>query len=193
MILKESYTPANGMNIPKLGLGTWFIDDSKAANAVRTAIKLGYRLIDTSQAYGNERRVGDGVHTCGVPREESHDRRNGKEVRRIRYVIQLGTVALPKTANPDHMASNADADFEISDKDMDILTHIVQHSVELWAVFIRSRNLLGEDAVNLIIAHDFLLSRCFLMFGGNTDITNFAHSCCFLSDVIIFFFLMISG
>ena len=82
----------------------------------------------------------------------------------IRYVIQLGTVALPKTANPDHMASNADADFEISDKDMDILMHIVQHCPELRAVFIRSRNLLGEDAVNLIIAHDFLLSRCFLMF-----------------------------
>lgn len=84
MILKESYTLANGMNIPKLGLGTWFIDDSKAAEAVRTAVKLGYRLIDTAQAYGNERGVGDGVRTCGVPREESHDRRNGKEVRCIR-------------------------------------------------------------------------------------------------------------
>lgn len=84
MILKESYTLANGMKIPKLGLGTWFIDDNKAADAVRTAVKLGYRLIDTAQAYGNERGVGDGVHTCGVPREESHDRRNGKEVRRIR-------------------------------------------------------------------------------------------------------------
>lgn len=42
----------------------------------------------------------------------------------IRYVIQLCTVALPKTVNPDHMASNADADFEISDKDMDILMHM---------------------------------------------------------------------
>lgn len=84
MTLKESYTLANGMNIPKLGLGTWFIDDSKAAEAVRTAVKLGYRLIDTAQAYGNERGVGDGVRTCGVPREKSHDRRNGKEVRRIR-------------------------------------------------------------------------------------------------------------
>ena len=47
MILNESYTLANGMNIPKLGLGTWFIDDNKAAEAVRTAVKLGYRLIDT--------------------------------------------------------------------------------------------------------------------------------------------------
>ena len=70
MILNESYTLANGMNIPKLGLGTWFIDDNKAAEAVRTAVKLGYRLIDTAQAYGNERGVGDDVRTCGVPREE---------------------------------------------------------------------------------------------------------------------------
>lgn len=268
MILNESYTLANGMNIPKLGLGTWFIDDNKAAEAVRTAVKLGYRLIDTAQAYGNERGVGDGVRTCGVPREElfvaskvaaelktydgaakSIDEtlskmgldyldqmiihspqpwsefrvekryfEENKEVWRaledaqaagkvrvigvsnflrddlenllsdcrikpmvnqillhisntdlelldfckaqgilveayspiahgealknpmieemakkygvsaaqlcIRYVIQLGTVALPKTANPDHMASNADADFEISDKDMDILMHM---------------------------------------------------------------------
>lgn len=84
MILKESYTPTNDMNIPKLGLGTWFIDDNKAANAVRTAIKLGYRLIDTAQACGNEHGVGDCVRTCGVPREDSNDRRNGKEIRRIR-------------------------------------------------------------------------------------------------------------
>lgn len=33
-------------------------------------MKLGYRLIDTAQAYGNERGVGEGVRTCGVPREE---------------------------------------------------------------------------------------------------------------------------
>ena len=42
----------------------------------------------------------------------------------IRYVIQLGTVALPKTANPEHMANNADVDFVISDADMEILKHM---------------------------------------------------------------------
>ncbi|MCG4850150.1 aldo/keto reductase, partial [Streptococcus gordonii] len=47
-----------------------FIDDAEAAEAVREAVKLGYRLIDTAQAYGNERGVGEGVHTCGVRREE---------------------------------------------------------------------------------------------------------------------------
>lgn len=70
MITKEYYTLATGVRIPKLGLGTWFIPDDKAAEAVRAAVGLGYRLIDTAQAYGNERGVGEGVRTCGVPREE---------------------------------------------------------------------------------------------------------------------------
>lgn len=70
MILNETYSLASGVQVPKLGLGTWFIDDAEAAEAVREAVKLGYRLIDTAQAYGNERGVGEGVRTCGVRREE---------------------------------------------------------------------------------------------------------------------------
>lgn len=70
MILQESYRLANGVQIPKLGLGTWFIEDGKAAQAVRDAVAAGYRLIDTAQAYGNERGVGEGVRTCGLPREQ---------------------------------------------------------------------------------------------------------------------------
>ena len=70
MILQESYTLSNGVRIPKLGLGTWFIEDGAAAQAVRDAVQLGYRLIDTAQAYGNERGVGEGVRTCGLAREE---------------------------------------------------------------------------------------------------------------------------
>ena len=58
------------MQIPKLGLGTWFIPDDQAAEAVRQAVSIGYRLIDTAQAYGNEAGVGAGVKSCGVPREE---------------------------------------------------------------------------------------------------------------------------
>ena len=69
-MLKETFTLNNGVKIPKLGLGTWFIEGDKAADAVREAVKSGYRLIDTAQAYGNERGVGEGVRTCGVPREE---------------------------------------------------------------------------------------------------------------------------
>jgi diketogulonate reductase-like aldo/keto reductase len=70
MILNETYTLSNGVQIPKLGLGTWFIDDDKAAQAVRDAVAIGYRNIDTAQAYGNERGVGEGVRTSGVPRDE---------------------------------------------------------------------------------------------------------------------------
>ena len=55
------------------------------------------------------------------------------------------------------------------------LPELIKASPELWAVFVRSRNLLGEDAVNLIVAHDLLLSRCLLMFRGNTDITYSTH------------------
>lgn len=70
MILEENYTLANGIHIPKLGLGTWFIPDATAAQAVRDAVKIGYRHFDTAQAYENEQGVGEGVRTCGIAREE---------------------------------------------------------------------------------------------------------------------------
>ncbi len=70
MILSETYKMNNGLEIPKLALGTWFIDDDKAAEAVREAIKIGYRHIDTAQAYGNERGVGEAIRTCGVSRDK---------------------------------------------------------------------------------------------------------------------------
>ena len=66
----NTLTLNNGVKIPQLGLGTWFIDDDKVADAVKAATKLGYRHIDTAQAYGNERGVGEGVRTCGIPRED---------------------------------------------------------------------------------------------------------------------------
>lgn len=263
-VLDETYRLSNGVEIPRLGLGTWFIDDDQAAEAVRAAVETGYRNIDTAQAYGNEHGVGEGVRTCGVPRDElfvstklaaeikdydqavaaidgslhtlgldridlmlihspqpwndfrggdyaegnraawraledahragrirsigvsnfqQHDLENilqgatvvphvnqllvhagntpsellayceskqilveayspiahGAILRNaavqamaekygvsvpqlcIRYTLQLGTVSLPKTANPEHMRSNAEVDFEISGDDMDVL------------------------------------------------------------------------
>lgn len=66
----ETITLSNGVVVPKLALGTWFIEDGKAADAVRIAVNIGYRHVDTAQAYMNERGVGEGIRTCGVPREE---------------------------------------------------------------------------------------------------------------------------
>lgn len=70
MILNETYTLPNDVKIPKLGLGTWMIDDSDVAEAVKKAVELGYRHIDTAQAYENERGVGEGVRNCGVSRDQ---------------------------------------------------------------------------------------------------------------------------
>jgi diketogulonate reductase-like aldo/keto reductase len=57
--------------MPLLGLGVWQVKDGKEAeNAVRWALELGYRHIDTAQAYGNEKSVGKALRDSGVPREE---------------------------------------------------------------------------------------------------------------------------
>lgn len=60
-ILSETYTLTNGIQIPKIGLGTWFIPDDEAEEAICNAVKIGYRHIDTAQAYENESGVGKGV------------------------------------------------------------------------------------------------------------------------------------
>lgn len=66
--LIDTYTLKNGIEIPKLELGTRFIPNGQAAEAVREAVKIGYRHIDTAQAYKSESGVGEGIRTCA--REE---------------------------------------------------------------------------------------------------------------------------
>ena len=70
MILQEKYKLSNGVEIPKIGLGTWFIGNDEVAKTVRKAVELGYRHIDTAQAYQNESGVGEGIRSCGLDREE---------------------------------------------------------------------------------------------------------------------------
>jgi diketogulonate reductase-like aldo/keto reductase len=62
---------ADGGRLPLLGLGVWQVPNGpECVNAVRWALELGYRHIDTAQAYGNEESVGQGLRESGVPREE---------------------------------------------------------------------------------------------------------------------------
>lgn len=61
---------SNGLSVPRLALGTYLIPESETAEAVKSAIELGYRHIDTAQAYENEHGVGEGVRAGAVPREE---------------------------------------------------------------------------------------------------------------------------
>jgi diketogulonate reductase-like aldo/keto reductase len=61
---------ADGTSMPALGLGVWQVPDGpECENAVRWALELGYRHIDTAQAYGNEASVGRALAQSGVPRE----------------------------------------------------------------------------------------------------------------------------
>lgn len=70
MVLNETYTLSNGIAIPKLGLGTWMIEGQSATDAVKAAIEMGYRHIDTAQDYFNEAEVGAGVRASGVARDQ---------------------------------------------------------------------------------------------------------------------------
>lgn len=60
----------HGVSVPTLGLGTWQLRGDAATAAVRHALGVGYRHIDTAQVYGNERDVGLGLKASGVPRDE---------------------------------------------------------------------------------------------------------------------------
>ncbi len=60
----------NGIEMPVLGLGTFLMKPQEAEDAVYNALMSGYRLIDTANAYMNERAVGRGIKKSGIPREE---------------------------------------------------------------------------------------------------------------------------
>ncbi|MDE1549471.1 aldo/keto reductase [Jeotgalibaca caeni] len=70
MILNETYSLLNGVQIPKLGLGTWMIENEAVVQVVKDAIELGYRHIDTAAGYQNEEGVGRGIKESGVNRED---------------------------------------------------------------------------------------------------------------------------
>jgi 2,5-diketo-D-gluconate reductase B len=64
------FVEANGAKIPAIGLGTWELRGRTCARLVEQAVRLGYRHIDTAQAYDNEREVGEGLRASGIRRDE---------------------------------------------------------------------------------------------------------------------------
>ena len=68
--ITDTFKIYNGAEIPCMGLGTWQSKDDTATAAVLSALALGYRLIDTAAAYGNEKGVGAGIKQSGLKREE---------------------------------------------------------------------------------------------------------------------------
>ncbi|MBU7564092.1 aldo/keto reductase [Pediococcus ethanolidurans] len=70
-VLTETFELANGVKIPKVGFGTWQTPAGDVAyQAVRNALKVGYRHIDTAKAYGNEADVGRAVRDSGIARDQ---------------------------------------------------------------------------------------------------------------------------
>jgi diketogulonate reductase-like aldo/keto reductase len=69
--LTDTFALTNGLEIPKIGFGTWQIPEgAQAYDSVTTALQAGYRHIDTARAYGNEASVGRAVRDSGVPRDQ---------------------------------------------------------------------------------------------------------------------------
>ena len=66
----EYVTLNNKLECPVVGIGTFMLLPADAENSVREALKMGYRLIDTANAYVNERAVGRGMKDSGLKREE---------------------------------------------------------------------------------------------------------------------------
>lgn len=122
MILNETYKMNNGLEIPKLALGTWLIDDNIVAEAVREAVKIGYRHIDTAQAYGNERGVGEGLRTCGVSRDE---------------IFVTSKVA---AENKTYKSAANSIDETLSKMKLDYIDMMIIHSPQPWIEVNQSEN-----------------------------------------------------
>jgi 2,5-diketo-D-gluconate reductase B len=64
------FVDAHGLRIPQIGLGTMTLKGDTCVQAVKTALQMGYRHIDTAWFYGNEKEVGEGLRQSGVKRED---------------------------------------------------------------------------------------------------------------------------
>ena len=116
-MLNEYYTLANNVLIPKIGLGTWMVEDEDAEQVVASAIKAGYRHIDTAQAYENEAGVGRGIKAGSVPRDQL-----------------FITTKLAAEAKSYDEAKKA-IDESLAKLDLDYIDMMIIHSPQPWANF----------------------------------------------------------
>ena len=116
-MLNETYELNNGVKIPKLGLGTWLIDNDKVVEVVKDAIEVGYRHIDTAQAYENEEGVGKAIKESKVPREK--------------LFVTSKIIAEAKTYDD---AYNSIIE-SLNKMNLDYLDLMIIHSPEPWAEF----------------------------------------------------------
>ncbi|MGF0048322.1 aldo/keto reductase [Streptococcus hyointestinalis] len=116
-IFTETYTLNNGIAIPKIGLGTWEIENDKAAQAVRDAIAIGYRHIDTAEGYNNEAGIGEGIRTSGISRKE------------------LFVTTKLQAAYKTYDEAKAGIEQSLADLDIDYIDLMIIHAPQPWESF----------------------------------------------------------
>ncbi|MBR9793028.1 MAG: aldo/keto reductase [Gammaproteobacteria bacterium] len=116
-MLEESFVLANGVHIPKLGLGTWFINNNKVPKVVEQAIELGYRHIDTAQAYRNEAGVAAGIRASRIQREK--------------MFVTTKLAAGAKT----YAKATKSIDKSLKKMKMDVIDLMIIHSPQPWTKF----------------------------------------------------------
>ncbi|MGW9530077.1 aldo/keto reductase [Paenibacillus terrae] len=116
-MFNETYKLPNSVEIPKLGLGTWLLDYEQVAQAVRDAVSIGYRHIDTAQAYMNEVGVGEGIRSSGVAREE----------------LFITTKVAAEAKNYDAVTQSIDE--SLSKMMLDYIDLLIIHSPQPWKEF----------------------------------------------------------
>jgi diketogulonate reductase-like aldo/keto reductase len=123
----DTFTLANGVNIPKIGLGTWLIDGAAATQAVQDALKIGYRHIDTAQAYGNEAEIGAAIRASSVARQE----------------IFVTTKVAAEAKTYDAVAASIDE--SLRKLGLEYLDLLLIHSPQPWAEFREENRYFAEN------------------------------------------------
>lgn len=131
MITNEMIKLENGVKVPKLALGVWMIPAKETEAAVKSAIAMGYRHIDTAQAYGNEAGVGAGVRNCGVPREE------------------LFVTSKIAAENKSYESAMESIDESLRAMGLDYIDMMIIHSPQPWVEVNQSENRYFEENIQV--------------------------------------------
>ncbi len=163
MILNEHYTLSNGVQIPKLGLGTWFINNKDVAAAVQAAIEIGYRHVDTAAAYRNEQGVGAGVRASAASREDVF----------VTTKLDAGAKSYKTAA--------AGIDQSLTRLGLDHIDMMIIHSPQPWRAFGGDNRYLEENRAAWRALEDAYRAGKLRAIGlsnfGQPDIDNILQSC----------------
>ena len=118
----EYVTLNNGVKMPILGYGVYQVTKEECERCVLDALKVGYRAIDTAQSYFNERGVGEGVRTCGIPRED------------------LFVVSKVAAEHKTYESAAKSIDETLSKMGLDYLDMMIIHSPQPWVEVNRSED-----------------------------------------------------